>query len=383
MVYSISCSRSFTALDLVSGRLEVSAQIEDRKLVLKRTRLGDEILRRTAAQQIWDQPSISPVNHRCEIWTASELKNIQGNVDAGRMTEMLVPVGLPSEDGSAMIGENGQLFLLGGTNSLLAQYSIGFDYGPAGLEGIADAWVAIFEERRRLALAAGFQYLQTVIPEKLTALRGSAPTPIKGPTLLFQEVEKRVNGCDYYTSGLEPFDHWTKRDSPYLATDTHFSAAGAQAMFIQILEAIAPSLIPVVQNIRMDTLGYEIGDLTNRFSGLPLYSKKYEPSISQMAPFSSGIEMTRRYFPPSGFIGRSFAWTNSTAPCDLSVLVFGNSFFGGGDVPGQLAWWGKRFFKNFRLEWNPSFEWSIANEVSPDFIIGQTIERFLPKLPSA
>lgn len=234
-----------------------------------------------------------------------------------------------------------------------------------------------------MASNSGFKYLQTIIPEKLTALRGSAPTAIKGPTLLFQEVEKRVNNHAYYVSGLQPFDHWAKRDSPYLATDTHFSAAGAQAMFIQILESVDPELIPAVQNIRMDTLSYEAGDLADRFSGLPLYSRKYEPSISQMNEFSKGITLTRRYFPPSGFIGRSFAWTNSTAPSDLSVLVFGNSFFGGGDLPGQLAWWGKRFFKNFRLEWNPSFDWNVVNEVSPDIIIGQTIERFLPKLPAA
>lgn len=112
MVYSISCDRTFTAMDLVSGRLEVSAEVEDRKLVLKRTQLGDETLRRTAAQQIWHEQPISLGNHRCEIWAPSELKKVHGSVDAGRMTEMILPVGLSSDDGSAMIGENGQLFLM-------------------------------------------------------------------------------------------------------------------------------------------------------------------------------------------------------------------------------------------------------------------------------
>lgn len=338
-VFSIQCSRPFTAADVLSGRFAVKAQCDGREAALRLTGNGVAVLNRAVAN--------------------------------------LLPPGSRSPDNSAVVGLRGHLFLTGGSNSLLSQYQAPVDDALASQAG---RWVDVFEKRRTGCEARGIRYLQTVIPEKLTVLRADAPISIDGPSPLFREIESRLLGSDFYISGLEPFEGWSSDDDPYLMADTHLSATGAQRVFASLAARIDPALVPVIDAYRMDKVRYDVGDLTARFE-LPIHSRIAEPSDAQVSAHGEGLTMVTKHFPPTnGSIGRRFGWVNTAAPSDLKVLVFGNSFFSIGDFAGQLSWWGKHLFREFHFHWGPDLDWDLVDELRPDVVLGQTVERFLGKL---
>lgn len=382
-LFTIHCTEPISALDFVSGRGEVRAVHGDSSLKLKLTANGHKVLRHAAIDGLLAESPDYPVSPRVGALVRADSEAVQNSVVAGQMSPMLVPLGVRSEDGSALVGRNGHLFLVDGSNSLLAQYSSDYDYGPGGLEGMLARWLDVFATREKGCRTRGVRFVQTIIPEKLTAMRESSPVEVDGPTPLYSQLEKSLNGRSWYVSGVEPFASWADKDYPFLATDTHFSAAGAKAMFTALTLIVDPTVAPLLEAIVIDEISYGTGDLSERFYGLPLYSKKLDPSPGQFEDFNRELAVTERYFPPTGFIGRRFSWTNDSAPSRLKVLVFGNSFFGGGDIPGQLAWWGKQFFKEFHHVWRPDFDWALIEEIKPDIVIGQTIERFLRLVPDA
>jgi hypothetical protein len=62
--------------------------------------------------------------------------------------------------------------------------------------------------------------------------------------------------------------------------------------------------------------------------------------------------------------------------------VFGNSFFHNGNLPNQLSWWAKHFFAELTFVWDPALDWSVVDEVRPDIVVAQTVERFLHRVPA-
>lgn len=340
--FLLQCSRSFTAVDVLSGRFVVKACCGDREAVMRFTTNGVTALNRAAVN--------------------------------------VLPVGTQSPDGSAVVGLRGHLFLTGGSNSLLSQYQAPVD---GTLISQVDRWVDLFAQRREQCEVRGISYLQTVLPEKLTVLRADAPLQIDGPSPLFRELESRLRGKHFYVSGLKPFELWSSEDDPYLTTDTHLSATGAQRVFANLAARIDPQLVPVIHAIRMDEIRYAAGDLTERF-GLPILSRIVEPSEAQVSAYGEGLTMVEKHFPPTnGSIGRRFRWVNDTAPSAHKVLVFGNSFFSIGDFAGQLSWWGKHLFREFHFHWGPDVDWDLVDELRPDIVLGQTVERFLGRVPEA
>ncbi len=334
---------------------------------------GLAALKRAAVDEINEGASLA-------LWSRAERDAVEPQVKAGNMSPVLLPAGLPSGDRSAAIGLRGHLFLTGGTNSLLSLYE---KPGDDALDAQADRWVELFGQRQERCATRSIGYQQTIIPEKLTVLRADAPLQIDGPSPLFQALENRLQNAEFYVSGLDPFEQWNSDDDPFLMTDTHLSASGAQAVFANLMSRIEPGLVPVIDAVRMDRVRYAPGDLTGRF-GLPVYSRIIEPSEARVSAYSRGLTMVENYYPSTNrFQGRRFRWVNSTAPSALKVLAFGNSFFGTGDFAGYLSWWGKHFFREFHFHWGADFEWDLVDELRPDIVVGQTVERFLTRVPDA
>ncbi len=370
--FSLQCSRRITALDVVSGRLVVTAHSDGRSHPMSLGNDGLAVLKKAAVEEL-DGVS-SPA-----LWSRAERDAVKPQVEAGNLSPMLLPAGLPSTDGSAVIGLRGHLFLTGGSNSLLSLYHEPVD---DALMSRVDRWMDVLDQRREECDARGMRFVQTIIPEKLTVLRDDAPLDIEGASPVLQEIESRLRDADFYVSGLSPFEQWSDVDDPYLMTDTHFSAVGAQRMFSALAAQIDPQLVPLTDAVRMYQFRYAVGDLTGRF-GLPVYSRIVEPSDDELAAYAGGITMVEKHFPAEGGMrGRRFRWTNGTVPSPLRVLVFGNSFFGTGDFAGYLSWWGKHLFREFHFHWGPDVDWDLVDELRPDVVLGQTVERFLNRVPA-
>jgi hypothetical protein len=314
------------------------------------------------------------------MWTKSEQDAVSGNVDLGLVSSLTIPAGLTSQDGSAVVGLNGHLFLAEGSNKMSALYNAPKD---EKFENLIDAWGGLFSHRADQSRKRGVQYMQLVIPEKLSVMNRYALLPVDGPTTALCGVEAAMLEEKSYLSAWEAMKNWQGEDDPYLSTDTHFSAAGAQHLFSSISCRIDDQVTGLIDDVRHSVVRYAKGDLSERFHGIPFHSRILEPCPEALSEYAAGLKMVERFFPPGNkATGRRFRWENASAPSQKKVVVFGNSFFSIGDWAGLLSWWGKHIFREFHFVWDPAFDWELVERLAPDVVIGQTVERFLPSVPA-
>ena len=238
----------------------------------------------------------------------------------------------------------------------------------------------MFARRAAGCEARGITYLQTLTRKKSTALRHLAPTPITAPTPLLGRLHESLLEESFYLDGLELWEKWDDPgDDPYFEPDTHFSPAGAKHFFLRLVEALGAGGQSEVAEVELDAIRVRRGDLSDRF-GLPIYARSLgaEPRGHGDAGPGASRSSTASPRPPCG--GSRYAFRNSAAPIDRKVLVFGNSFFQNGDFAHHLSWWAKHFFADFTFIWEPDVDWALVDELAPDVVVGQTIERFLPRV---
>lgn len=299
---------------------------------------------------------------------------------SGLLSPVLLPIGLESADKSARIGQMGNLFLTGGTNEIEKIYS---ESAPSVVERHADNWKSLFDNRSMECSKRNIRYIQTVLPDKLTTLRHLAPFKIDGPTPILSATENQLESADYYVSSTKELDNWSLAEPPFITSDSHMSATGSQKVFVNLVRSFSAQLVEDAGSIKIDTPNYEIGDLSRRFFHLPIYSESLVPSPDDIMRYSYGLNQSMNRPADKGHIGTRYSWTNTSAPDKSTVLVFGSSSFGHGRLGRELNWWGKHFFANFHFVWSPEFNWEIVDEIGPDVIIGQTVERFMRILPKS
>lgn len=93
-------------------------------------------------------------------------------------------------------------------------------------------------------------------------------------------------------------------------------------------------------------------------------------------------ERVDSWIPPEGHTGTRMTWVSSVPVVDAHVITFGNSFFERGGAPTGLSWWFARLFREFTFVWSPSVDFTLVDDRKPDVVIAQTVERFLPSVPS-
>lgn len=375
LLFKIQLSQLISSMDLLSQRVvvEVRSATADKILPLTTT-LTLQLIRMGTPAYDLQKPAKASDTDSGKVMPHSAKGARQGN-----LAPVMIPVGLESEDKSARVGRNGHLFLTGGTNGVESLYE---DNSPDLTRKKTEEWLKLFKTRQDEAISRGIEFLQCVIPEKLTVLNEKAPFPVLGPTPLLQRLEAALGSSDFYISALRAFANWDRPDDAFLKADSHLSPTGAQIMFANIAEKINPSLINLIDAFKMDCCRFEMGDLSTRFYRLPIYNEYIEPSPSQTVQHTKSLIQTENYTSLTKHIGSRSSWRNDGAIDSRKIIVFGNSFFGHGTMSRELSWWGRMFFREFHFVWNPDIDWNIVDRVEPDIIIGQTIERFLPVVPN-
>ncbi|MHA7219708.1 alginate O-acetyltransferase AlgX-related protein [Arthrobacter sp. MDT1-48-3] len=301
---------------------------------------------------------------------------------AGELSFLGFPVGLRSGDDVAQIGREGHLFLTGGSNALRDQYLEPQDQaGAAALEAKARQWEGALSASGQALKTLGIPFLTAVIPEKLTALRHLAPIPVAGPTPLYTRVNELLAASPNHLDLLPVFDNWDSEIEGWQRNDTHCSPAGSLAITRAMMDCLPGCNRETLNGIRLNDVVYRNGDLAGKFFDIPLWDKQYRPAPEALGP--TAIENTYS-FSPGHFVGSHNVWKNAAAPNKKKVVVFGNSFFGGVESPTRLGWWFSRLFEEYHMKWENAVDLDYVREVRPDYVIFQTIERFLvrpPKMP--
>lgn len=294
-----------------------------------------------------------------------------------------VPLGHLSLDGTALVGRQGCLFLVGGSNSVLDQYLADPEH-PALVEAAA-RWLDRVSERRAACDALGARFLQLVVPEKLGVVRDLFPWTIPAASPLLGRIEAAVSRAPglarSYVSGLSvlgTLDLGSRCDS-VRRIDSHLSCQGIVRILQATLDAMGVSLP------RPPTQWKEVlvtGDLAERFFGVPLFETIRLPADAFCDALSGGVALAEAHDPPNGgHVGTRYVWRNAAAPVPIKVVAFGNSYFERGGDAGALSWWFARLFAEFHFVWDPRMDADYVAAEKPDWVICQTVERFLPSVP--
>ena len=293
-----------------------------------------------------------------------------------------LPVGHISPDGSAMIGHDGTLFLVGGSNGLLGLYLQSEEDDT--LRIATEQWVTLLERRRQALEERSVQYLQIVVPEKLGVARANFPRAIPAESPMLRRLESEIKSRDllarHYLSVREMLRiaEPALTDLAFPRTDSHLSFAGNFSVFAAMLARMGlPTPTPPADLV---TSAFT-GDLAERFFGVKLFDQITLPKPDLDADLSKGLELVEAFTPEGRHVGTRYVWRNASAPFPKKVVAFANSFFERGGDARCLSWWFARSFREFHFVWHPNVDLDYVDREQPDWVIAQTIERFLPIHP--
>lgn len=287
-----------------------------------------------------------------------------------------LPVGYSA--GPAVMGYDGVMFLTGGSNSLMEQYRMPREQA----EELAEQWAALFRQRAERCAELGAQYVQTILPEKLTVLRELAPVQVSDATPIFRAIVRRLRDEPWWINVRPALERTKPKRTAFFATDTHLSSLGTQKVAANLFAAVEPSLRGVVNSVPMSTTQARRGDLGKYFGPLPFYEQVPIAVDRDFHPHGAGVgRPVPGDIEPGRHNGLWFDFHNSTASSAKNVMVFGSSSFGPGDDSEHLGWWAKHLFSEFRMRWQSEVDWQEVERVRPDVVIAQTIERFMPRVP--
>lgn len=197
--FRLQLSRPVTALEILSGTLQIVSRLDvwETPVPFSGGIIG-RAKRETLGQLIKECPDDAQA---LGLQGTDELDALRANaykVEAaardGSLARVAFPVGLESRDGSAMLGYNGYIYLVKGSNNLLAQYCRPESVeGAKALEGNAQAWATL---------------VRTPLLERVNELLCEEPS---------------------YVDGVKVFDARAGPAAPNQRNDSHCSPAGSLA----------------------------------------------------------------------------------------------------------------------------------------------------------
>lgn len=277
--------------------------------------------------------------------------------------------GLVSADGTATLGRNGFVYLTEGTNNVLSRY----DRKRASSERLAEGWIELMDRRADRQKQAGRDFLQLVVPEKISAIPENLPFALRTPTDLLALIEEGMSRPErgYYLPVLPLFRAEAERS--FYRLDSHQSAYGSYL----VADAVARRLgSEALAGLAFDTPAVRTGDLAFRLLGVPLYETVNDPTIDPVDFLSATPERVSSHLPAQGHNGSRLVWRSDLAPIKRKAVVFGNSCFERGGK-WRLSWWFSRLFAEFHFIWDIDVLDDYADSVGADIVIGQTMERFM------
>lgn len=367
--FDLTIERQLTGLDIASGRFRLVAVAANGTEADLRPgdSLASAVVRLASAE----------LERRSAGAAAPREPEHRGDVAERDYSAIRLPVGFAR--GPIVVGRQGTLLLVEGSNGLRGQYEGRFADPAATVDGLAAQWRDVLEARAARAKRAGIAFRQLVVPEKLSVLRDLAPFDLPGPTPLLAAIERELAGRPWYVPTTGLLEALAPEDA-FIPTDSHLAPRGAQAVATASLAGTgAEAALAAVPLDRLDAVR---GDLAAHLSQHPFASLVRAPDASAVASCSAGLRMLERHI-PAAHQERRYEFENDTALTGMTALVFGNSFSNAGDHPGHLTWWWARAFRRTVVRWSPQIDWELVERVRPDIVIAQTVERFLPRVAAA
>jgi hypothetical protein len=294
-----------------------------------------------------------------------------------------IPVGTLSPSGVVTVGHEGYLYVAGGTNHLVQQYAL--EPSSPFVARTAVEWISLISKRAQLFADLGIVYRQLIIPEKASVIPEYFPVIISPPTPLMKAVEAEIAARSALARWYVPVRHAMTTSPARLQflrkLDSHLSPAGAGFLCSLILKHMA---LPTPPDTTFSERRLGGGDLADHFVDFRAREVVSFPVPDQFAAPSASVQKVREQSVSSGrHVGARTIWRNSNARIPGKLMVFGNSFFEHGDSESMLSWWFARCFAEYHFVWSPEVDFAYVDHIRPDYVICQTIERYMHVVPKS
>jgi hypothetical protein len=284
-----------------------------------------------------------------------------------------------------IVGKDGWLFLGGGSNSVMDYYT-GKKIFDAHL---TRKWRRLLSGRFDRLKALGADYVHLFAPNKLSVYPEYHPDsmpyfnghPIRALMNSYGEENIRI-----HENIIDPIPYFTdlKKDHLlYWKTDTHWTYLGAYAAYQLICS-----------RLQVDPLS-ELLDRKYGEAELALdLGSKVSPLRKEVARFYSVLEKSKRVSanPIVNYkednkleneigwhVGSNVVFRNSSSVDGRTLVLFGDSFseYRPHLLTGLLA----ETFREVHFVWSVSLDYEYINNVNPDIVVTEIVERFMPSVP--
>lgn len=297
------------------------------------------------------------------------------NVHHPDLAEWAHPPGTRSDDGVAIAGRDGWLFLCGGTNANLGQYVGAVEMEPDWL----DEWRAVLhrrqEEVRELAVTAAL----LVVPDKLAVYEEHYPDDLTrvGP----RPVERLLAADDLpVLYPLQELRAAAREEAVFLPTDTHLTFRGNEVVFEAVRAALG-----IVAPVELGSVALQ------RYAAFGDLGAKFDPPVVNVVAVAGSLGQARivednreQIAAVSGHIGTRRVFRNDGAPDPRVAVLFGDSFGFSAESYQGLSWFMAQVFREVHFVWVP-FGWDAeyVRRTGAEVVLVQGAERFVARVPRA
>ena len=283
-------------------------------------------------------------------------------------------------------GQDGWLFLTGGSNSVLAQYG-----RPGYRSKSLWRWRRILAERRRRCAALGIVYGHVVVPEKLTvcdvALHSLPIDCNRSPALRLKRRLLLSGAQRSWIDLVRPFRASFDTFQIYHKIDTHWTFEGCQLAYEAICQhfgVVARSDITSRRSAELITFAGDLGSKYNIVRDEIIRSAEFRTEARRVYANELLTAMEEKGRGLEAHSGAHVSYRNESASADpRSLVLFGDSYsqHTPGPFTGTLTAMFADTFREFHMIWSPSVDWEYIEKVRPDFVLSEIAERFMVGVP--
>lgn len=277
-------------------------------------------------------------------------------------------------------GQDGWLFLTGGSNSIGALYN-----RSAALldEAKLQQWVKLIEHRAHRCEQMGIEYVHVNIPEKLTVYDNKLHDPPivdwrLSPAMRLREMVQRSRYAGVWLDLVDPFRAARDETQLYYKTDTHWTPEGCFVGYNLLCAKIGipPDLTLLTRPSReVDSvldLGLKMDPLI--YERLKLYDfiqhsiSTYRNLIAQYLDTVTANAVVH--------VGSHVAYKNdSPSAAKKKILIFGDSY--ASQRPDGLTAMLAETAREVEFIWSSNLDWAYIKRAKPDIVIYELVERFM------
>jgi hypothetical protein len=277
-------------------------------------------------------------------------------------------------------GQDGWLFLIGGSNSIGALYDRN---APLLDDAKLQQWVKLIEGRARRLERMGIEYVHISIPEKLTLYDNKFHDPPivdwrLSPSRRLREMMQRSPYARVWLDLVDPFRAARDDIQLYYRTDTHWTPEGCFLAYKLLCEkiGIAPELTLLARPRRevesVLDLGLKMEPLV--YEQLRLYDftkdsqKTYRNVIAQYVDTVTANALVH--------VGSHIRYKNSNpSAANKKILIFGDSY--ASQRPDGLTAMLAETAREVEFIWSSNLDWAYIKRAQPDIVVYDLVERFM------